>query len=216
MTTNFILGSATALLITGAASADFCGFEGTVSTNDYGNAVVRAYALFESPESVVLNVFEANATDNCYIHSDAQIGAGGTWDPTASLDIPGFADPTNDSYVTIGSDNIGPTAGIGFDGNTPFALGCYFPVDAGWYANPPSPGGQSEDNGQGKFAVLVAQFVLDGVFEQDDVFTFSASIGYSQGVGTEVMFSDGSFTIPTPGALALLGLGGLATRRRRG
>ncbi|HAW94633.1 MAG TPA: hypothetical protein DCX60_00005 [Phycisphaerales bacterium] len=30
------------------------------------------------------------------------------------------------------------------------------------------------------------------------------------------MFSGGSFTIPTPGALALLGLGGLATRRRRG
>jgi MYXO-CTERM domain-containing protein len=47
-------------------------------------------------------------------------------------------------------------------------------------------------------------------------FTFEAEIGYNTGAGTEVFFGAGIFTtVPAPGALALLGLGGLIARRRR-
>ena len=48
-------------------------------------------------------------------------------------------------------------------------------------------------------------------------FSFSAEMGSKDGNG-DVFFGDSTYVwdVPAPGALALLGLGGLAARRRRG
>ena len=52
-----------------------------------------------------------------------------------------------------------------------------------------------------------------------DIGTFNLKIGYNNGVaGSPVQFAEATFTlgaIPAPGAIALLGLAGLAGRRRR-
>ena len=42
------------------------------------------------------------------------------------------------------------------------------------------------------------------------------TVGYNDGVpGSAVQFGTGTFSLPAPGAVALLGLAGLAGRRRR-
>ena len=226
MTTNFILGSATALLLTGAASADFIGFDGTFTMNSQGNNVVQLFAVFDNDDAVLLNVFNAeeNTFENEFIHSDVQVAASGTWNPTASLDIPGFSDSSNDSYVTIGygvgaaaatnGTNLDP--GFGETGG----LGGTIPSGAGWFnGNPPNAQVASAfaggTDGISGYAVMIGQFVFAGEL----LFSFDAEMGANSGAGSEVEFGEDLYTlpaIPAPGALALLGLGGLAARRRRG
>ena len=60
MTKNFILGSTTALLLTGAASAEFLGFDGTLTENSQGNNVVQVFAVFDNADAVALNVFNSD------------------------------------------------------------------------------------------------------------------------------------------------------------
>jgi hypothetical protein len=223
MTKNFILGSTTALLLTGAASADFIGFDGEVSVNSQGNNVVQMFAVFDTASAVGLNVFNAEITnDGGFVQNDVQIGAGGSWLPSNSLDIPGFADSGNDSYVTIGY-GVGAAAasnGTSLDPGFGTGLGGTVPSGAGWFnGNPPSEQVASAfaggTDGLSGFAVMIGQFVFAG----DLVFSFEAEMGSNSGAGSEVDFGQDLYTlpaIPAPGALALLGLGGLVARRRRG
>ena len=219
MTTNFMLTSATALLITGVASADFIGFDGFSSTNSQGNSVVQMYAVFDNADAVALNFFNADVsiTDGEFIHNDVQVAAGGTWSPNASLDIPNFSDSSNDSYVSIGY-GVGPEAatnGTSLDPGFGTGIGGTIPVNAGWFNGNPTneqtvsafAGGV---NGVSGFAVMIGQFVFTG-----DIFVFDAEMAANQGAGTDVGFGSGFFEIPAPGALALLGLAGITARRRR-
>jgi hypothetical protein len=216
-----LLATTVGLSVASFASADFIGFDGVVSENTQGNNVVMMYAVFSNADSVALNVFNADiGTDGEFIHNDVQAGAGGTWLPSASIDIPNFSDSGNDSYVTIGygvgadaatnSTSLDPGFGTGIGGT--------IPVGAGWFnGNPPNEqmasafGGGTD--GLSGYAVMVGQFVFAGEL----VFSFDAEMGYNN--GTSVDFGEDLYTLPTipaPGALALLGLGGLVARRRRG
>ena len=220
-----LLATTIGLSVASFASADFLGFDGQVSVNGQGNNVVQMFAVFDSENTVGLNVFNADiGTDGLFIHNDVQVGAGGTWTPSASLDIPGFSDSANDSYVTIGygvgaaaatnGTNLDP--GFGETGG----LGGTIPVGAGWFnGNPPNEQGVSAfaggTDGISGYALMIGQFVFAG----DLVFSFDAEMGANSGAGSEVVFGADVYTlpaVPAPGALALLGLGGLVARRRRG
>lgn len=218
MTKNFIIGSTTALLLSGVAAADFVNFDGIVSTNSEGNTVVQMYGVYDNSDAVALNVFNTDiGAPNGFIHNDVQVAAGGTWSPNASLDIPGFSDSSNDSYVTIGygvgteAASNSSTLDPGFDGG----LGGTIPVNAGWFNGNPTneqtvsafAGGV---NGVSGFAIMIGQFVFTG-----DIFVFEGEMAANEGAGTNVNFGSGFFEIPAPGALALLGLAGLTARRRR-
>jgi MYXO-CTERM domain-containing protein len=65
--------------------------------------------------------------------------------------------------------------------------------------------------------VRIGQFVLSA--SDTALRTFSLEIGYNSGIaGAPVQFGIGTFdlgAVPAPGAVALLGLAGLAGRRRR-
>ena len=218
MTRFFIIGSTTALLLSGAASADFIDFDGIVSTNSQGNTVVQMYGVFDNSDAVGLNVFNADiGSPDGFIHNDVQAAAGGTWNPTASLDIPGFSDSSNDSYVSIGY-GVGPEAatnGTSLDPGFGTGIGGTIPVNAGWFnGNPTSEQAVSAFaggvNGVSGYAIMICQFVFSG-----DIFVFDAEMASNQGAGTDVSFGEGFFEIPAPGALALLGLAGLTARRRR-
>jgi xanthosine utilization system XapX-like protein len=45
--------------------------------------------------------------------------------------------------------------------------------------------------------------------------TYSLRTAYNNGAGGGVVFADGTFNLPAPGAIALLGLAGFTRRRSR-
>ena len=227
---NIYIGVAATAALTTAASADFLGFDGDVSQiGDY--TVIQMKAVFDNDTDIALNLFEMQVVteDNGgFNQSDVQIGAGGTWAPNASLDIPGFADSAIDSYVTIGY-GVGPVAATNGTALDPSfldatgGLGAYVPSGAGWYNGNPtnqqtgSAYGGGHDGISG-YAVNVGQFVYEtsrmSIDDDFNFFVFDGEIGFGD---PEVQFGGDVFTygVPAPGALALLGLGGVASRRRR-
>jgi MYXO-CTERM domain-containing protein len=124
-----------------------------------------------------------------------------------------------DSFVTIGGfgadalQTPGAGAGSGLDpnfgGNNAAAPG----VDAGWYnGSPPSLNGAVMTYANGLQGTLIGRFSsLDGEFSLEGTM-FEAT--WNQGLGTPGQ--QAGFMVPAPGAMALLGLAGLAGRRRRG
>ncbi len=201
------------------AGGGFIGFSGDFEIYDDGAdlwCVFDIYAEFTDDSFAVLNVFNADVTTydgGGFHHNDLADATGGSWKPSFSFDIPGAYDPMRDSYVTIGY-GVGALAALnqtaldpGFDpSNTP-----YIPTNAGWFNLTPDNAQYSSD-GRLHIAHLVREFPSGGV----ENFLFSAEIGYNTGPGTEVSFGEGFFGgIPAPGGIALFGLAGLHSRRRR-
>ena len=225
---NFVLGTAATTALATAASADFVRFDGDVAeVGDY--TVIKMYAVYDAAD-IALNVFNAQIVtkDNGgFNQSDVQIGAGGTWAPNASLDIPGFSDSSIDSFSTIGY-GVGAAAATNGSALDPTfldatgGLGAYVPSGAGWYnGNPSNEQVAGSVDGIGDYAVFVGQFAFATSRVEAagplNFFIFDCEMGSKDASG-EVFFGgdDYIWNVPAPGALALLGLGGLATRRRRG
>ena len=210
-----------------AASADFVSFEGNV--NEVGDfTVISMYAVYDTAD-VALNVFNAQIVTSDaggFNQSDVQIGAGGTWAPNASLDIPGFADSSIDSFTTIGY-GVGAAAATNGTALDPTfldatgGLGGTVPSGAGWYNGNPTNNQVAQAQGGYDYAVFVGQFSFAtsrvAAAGAENFFIFDAEMG-SKDAGGEVFFGGDAYIwqIPAPGALALLGLGGLVARRRRG
>jgi len=88
---------------------------------------------------------------------------------------------------------------------------------AGWYdATPGTPNAIQAGGNQGGYRILLAQIVRDGS-GADDLATFYLKHAFKVAGTTTALFAEGTFSIgvPAPGAMALLGLAGLAGRRRR-
>lgn len=218
--------SVVAIVATAAVSAysqaDFLGYDADVTTvGDY--TVLNVNAVFSSGSDVALNIYETEigTLDNGgFNHSDTAFGSGGSWAFSSTVDIPGFADSTIDSYVTMGDGGAALDPGFG-DGN-----GSGIPGGAGWYNGNPNNQQTGSAYGGGiegisGYAVALGQFVFETAransYIGDPFFSFAGEIGYSDDSG--VAFGTGSITwtaVPAPGAMALFGLAGLSARRRRG
>ena len=223
-----LLTTTAVLAVASAASADFTGFDGMVEeVGDF--TVIKVYAVYDAAD-IALNVFNAQIVTKDaggFNQSDVQIGAGGTWAPNASLNIPGFADSAIDSFATIGYGvgNEAATNGSALDPSWLEAsggLGAYVPSGAGWYnGNPTNDQVAQSVEGIGDYAVWVGQFAFATSRVEAagalDFFIFDCEMGSKDAAG-EVFFGGDAYVwaVPAPGALALLGLGGLAARRRRG
>ena len=224
---NIYIGVAATAALTTAASADFLGFDGDVSQiGDY--TVIQMKAVFDNDTDIALNLFEMQVVteDNGgFNQSDVQIGAGGTWAPNASLDIPGFADSAIDSFGTIGY-GVGAAAATNGTALDPTfldatgGLGAYVPSGGGWYnGNPTSEQVAGAVDGIGAYAVWVGQFAFANsrveAAGSNNFFVFDAQMGSKDAAGEVFFGGDAYIWTPAPGALALLGLGGVASRRRR-
>jgi MYXO-CTERM domain-containing protein len=215
-----LITAAATLTLTGAAMAGsgFEGFTGVVGDYDDGFGgnwtTIDMFANFSDDSFAVLNVFNSDifASDDLgFHHNDLADASGGSWKPSFSFDIAGAYDPMRDSYATIGY-GVGAMAALNntaLDPGFGSGIGPDIPENAGWFnLAPDNP--QYASGGQ----LHVGHFVMAADRAAD--FTFEAEIGYNTGAGTEVFFGAGIFTtVPAPGALALLGLGGLIARRRR-
>ena len=221
--------------LTAVASADITGayvysYSVTAADFDGSDVTVNVQDLYLSSDDgadTALNVYNYDASATA-ASSYFQSFTGTGWQPTnlgGPFDTPALR--LADSFVTIGgfaqntiAPEQAPDAGAGtgldpnFGGNSAAAPGEL----AGWYnGSPPSLNGQvgavpETDGNLIGLGVLVGRFATVG---ESDLIGGTLEVTWNQGLGTPG--EQAGFTItPAPGALALLGLAGLANRRRRG
>ena len=227
------------LAVSGIASAAFVNYTvvSTAVTNS-GQSLVRheLFANFNGATDTVLNVFNFQASGGWAAHTDAAGGfwhkdnaSGntgvlmqefGTWAPSltgsATLNRP------FDSFLLIGGTPSGTNAttadpswnggGANPDGWSMAQLPLY--NDLGWFnSSPPNLQGRVGTAPNTATAVKIGQFMLSA---NDTSFrNYSLTAGFNNGAGGAVQFFTGTFSLPAPGAIALLGLAGLVGRRRR-
>jgi len=203
-------------LISGTAMADYTGlsFEGVM--NDDGTWTARIYANFDAASDELDAVF-GDADDSLSISStdgfyQNPFGGNTSADINPAL-YAAFPSLVRDSWVTIGlEDNIGNNMlNIGIDWSD-FENGGNISTDNGtWFATPDDAqvlAGEDLRVMVGQFTMYGADSHVSGVLnlqgKSGDFVTFQAR-------GQAFDFT----MIPAPGALALLGLAGVASRRRR-
>jgi hypothetical protein len=186
--------------------------------SDFSGTVVDLWLEFDSLDDVMLNVYnfnDANLGTNYY-----QSFTGTGWQPN-NLGAPFETEALQlaDSFISIGGDgseqfgNNGTGVDPNFGGNNAAGPG----ANGGWYnSNPTVEIGAVVVTGftDTGFGVFIGRFSVNG--GELDMASGTGFATWNQGIGTEG--SQASFEIlpvPAPGALALLGLAGLAGRRRR-
>ena len=231
--------------VTAVSSATFVSYVATVTQVTTGGVLldqVQIKARFNGPTDTVLNAFNlvyqggATVADayGAFYHKDNSDYSGGvlgkqygTWAPTltgsATLNRPydsfltngGTATATNASAAdpSWNSGGSGSHAGSAVGWNRADLLNN---GTMGWFnSSPPTLQGRVGVAPNTATDVLVGQFVID---RGAGAGTWALTIGYNDGVaGSAVQFGTANFNIgvPAPGAVALLGLAGLAGRRRR-
>ena len=140
------------------------------------------------------------------------IGSMGTW--AADAAAMSSTQALTDSFVTM--QGIGLAWGTALDPSFgtaygPQAGGISPPnTNAGWYDA--TPGTQNLIGTT--YRVRVMQIARIAA-EDNNTYTANMTLGYAYLGSTVAQFGYGSFTIPAPGAIALVGLAGLVGRRRR-
>ena len=230
MIRNLSIATISATIIAASASADMTGFayqngyawSGSTFGGSTSGYVVDLYLEFDSMDDVLLNVYNYNQVGGSDSYYQGLTAAG--WAPNLQSGPFETDDALEfDSFIAIG--DTGPTngnpdqmAGNGvsvdpnFGGNTAGAPG----TNAGWYnGNPNNTIGMAQQtvhtaNGIG---VFIGRFSV----ENSNGFSLEGSSGqatFNQGPGTDGL-QESFVVVPAPGALALLGVAGLAGRRRR-
>jgi hypothetical protein len=218
--TRFVLATVAASTLASAASAGFTGYSVQRTITAGGNSQYQVFANFDQSNLVFLNAFSfvnnsgtMNARHQDFFTADGEVG---TWQAGSSVSA---ADRGEDSWVT--ASGLATSSGWGSALDPGFANGGTvgdINNGAGWYdatpgtANTIGAGGQ-----QGGFRILIAQIVRSGDDSAQAVSNHSLQLSWKVAGTTTAIFGNGSFTIgvPAPGAMALLGLAGLAGRRRR-
>ena len=241
MKTRAVCAACFAVAISGSVQADVAGLvqdaavfyslEGNdlqvTSFEDAQYAVIDIYVDFSAPntsgnfnaDSFLLNMYDVNVSVDgfsSFVQND--VSGVGSWKPSFSLDLPAAGALSQiDSFVTINS-GVGADAGFNFTELDPgFGTGLnedIFNTNIGWFQTPPGTGGVMAD-----LRVWVGRFVVTGEEARNGAgFTMTSTVGYDYQNDTGAYYGDasGEFTfIPAPGALALIGIGGLGMRRRR-
>lgn len=238
-----IAASLAGLAVAGSASATLTGYVVTMTQVTTGGVLLdqyRVFARFNGQTDTLLNLFnmgyvgDATVADPfaAYYHKDNSDYNGGvlskeygTWAPTltgsATLNRP------YDSFLTVGgtatatnTSAADPSWNSGGSGaHAGGALGwnrADLPNNGtlGWYnSSPPNLQGRAGVSPNTATDVLIGQFVID---RNANAGRWTVTAGYNDGVpGSPVQFFTGTFSLPAPGAIAVLGLSGLISRRRR-
>ncbi len=195
------------LVLAGSASADFLGFDiETVDNGMAGLTTYRVYAVIDAGGEVdAVYGDDVNALSIQSSTSFYQNQFGSHRAPSASL-FAFFPSLEFDSFVTIGllDDDGDAMMDIGIDWTDFEDNGGAIYTDNGtWFATPNEPQVQ-EVNGR----VIIGQFTTDGVLS-------GCMNLQGKEADTSINWNAVGVCLPAPGALALLGLAGVSSRRRR-
>lgn len=214
---KFVLAGAAALAAAGAASAGYTG----ATVMDMGELIpgtttYRIFVNFDSPDDRLLAISGNDQVSPLRYQGAELVQNAPGLEGLQIQDVPFAAAGPGDSWVTIGGDvdnGMSDTAFspgfLGGNGSNSVINGSFFEqLDNGGYFdfNPGTP-----ENGG---SVIIAQFTI----AQGATATYEGTVDFvpAGGLGATSV-AMGLVTIPAPGAVALLGLAGLAgTRRRRG
>ena len=203
-------------LIASSAMADYTGLTSVNVDNGDGTWTAQIYANFSAATDELDAVFgdaqNALSISTSGMFYQNALGGATSQSINPAL-IPLFPSLALDSWVTIGridqTDNALLNIGIDFSG---FEAGGSISTDNGsWFATPDDPQVLAGDD----LRVLVGQFTMMGM---DDNVSGVLNLQGKAGDFETFQARDQAFDfsmVPAPGALALLGLAGVASRRRR-
>ena len=212
-------------LITSSASAQngFTGFSVVRSITAGGNTQYKIYGNWSTASSfTIVYAFDfnvapgASGTMNARHQDAAETPAGEpgqSW--SANYNLLGAVARDNDSWVTASGSSTSGGNDTTLDPSFTPSNSSYIPNTSGWYDSTPGAPNNVLAGGA-SHRMLVLQIVRSGTgADAYATSTFSMVTGYKVALTTTAQFGNGSFTIPAPGALALVGLVGAFGRRRR-
>ncbi len=220
MIKSLVAGSMLAAAVASVASAGFSGYSVNRTVTAGGNIQYQVFANWDQSGLVFLNAFNfatqsgtMNARHQDFFTADGEVG---TWQAGSSVSA---TDRAEDSWVT--ASGLATSSGWGSALDPGFANGGTvgdINNGAGWYdATPGTPNAIAVGGTQGGYRILLAQIVRNGN-DADALATFYLKNAFKVAGTTTALFAEGTFSIgvvPAPGAMALLGVAGLAGRRRR-
>lgn len=227
---KFAVASLVATAVSCSASAAFVEYYTVKTTTAHAGVALDVYTLFARFDGATdtlliaynLNRLDGTATNAFYHKDNADYNDGvlmkeyGSWAP--SLTGSAVNNRPFDSYLTIGGQATSANATVG-DPSWPIADGGWNRPDipnganVGWYnSNPPTLQGRVGFAAPANDSVRLGQFVVDAGANAG---TWTLKLGYNNGVSAQVLFGESTFSLPAPGAIALLGAASLVGRRRR-
>ena len=241
---SVLTGAVAAMTIVSASNAEItgCWYHGyEASAEAFGGEVINAYVVdmymtTDSASDALLNVYNANITNSLGDVSYYQGLTSAGWTPNLQGSVFDTADARYiDSFVSAGGRTVDGVASVDVDGNL-IQMGANGTgtdpnfggndadqpaAGAGWYnGNPNNPVGVGFTNSNLPGALGSNLSILIGRFSIQDSGAFdlsgSLSVTWNEGIGTPgTQASFDIMEVPAPGALALLGVAGMASRRRR-
>jgi len=217
-----------AALVASSASAAFTGFSVERVYTAEGNTQYKIYANWNQSNAVMLNAFNFTQLSGALNARHQDAGEDPDGNPLASwsagVNLLGTAARNNDSWVTVSGSGTSGGHDTALDPSFVYPPGStdrsYIPHNAGWYeASPGTPNVVQAGGNQGGYRMMLLQIVRSGSGD-DPIATFGFTVGWKVANTTTALFGGTgqviTIGVPAPGAIALLGLAGLAARRRRG
>ena len=234
---NFIIAAVGSASFIASADAGVLGYSAFSYTASNGNVVIDVFTVVSNASDRLLNVYNVNLTTTqggstlaTFVQQAGTATRG--WKPDATTST---RSNIVDSFMTIGVDGGAEydgqyyaSAGTGADGSFTnwSSVAPTVPANAGWFLSPPT----LPDNVAESMSGMTGTRVNTGTAGTSNLgiwcahmimapgstgFSWNATSAVKDGVTAGTVTTTGTMFIPAPGALALLGLAGFSSRRRR-